>query len=120
MVCLFFHAAGIFINYGYGATETMATVSCFKSDIYNFDYSGSIMPEVSVKIAEQNEIIIKGKTIFKGYYNKPEETSKVLKDGWYYSGDEGYIVDDEYLVTTDRIKDLIKTSVGKYVSPHCS
>lgn len=113
----FFHAAGIFINYGYGATETTATVSCFKSNIYNFDYSGSIMPEVIVKIAEQNEILIKGKTIFKGYYNKPEETSKVLKDGWYLTGDEGRVIDNEYLLMTDRIKDLIKTSGGKYVSP---
>lgn len=113
----FFHATGIFINYGYGATETTATVSCYRSDVYNFDYCGSIMPEVSVKIGEDQEIFVKGKTIFKGYFNKPEETEKVLIDGWYKTGDEGYIVDDEYLVMTDRIKDLIKTSGGKYVSP---
>jgi long-chain acyl-CoA synthetase len=75
------------------------------------------MPEVSVKIGDQNEILIKGDTIFKGYYNKVEETLNVLKDGWYSSGDEGYVVEDEYLVMTDRIKDLIKTSGGKYVSP---
>jgi len=113
----FYHATGIFINYGYGATETTATVSCFKTNKYNFDYCGSIMPEVSVSISDQKEILIKGKTVFKGYYNKPEETAKVLKDGWYFSGDEGYIVDDEFLVMTDRIKDLIKTSGGKYISP---
>ncbi|MBU8893211.1 MAG: long-chain fatty acid--CoA ligase [Bacteroidales bacterium] len=113
----FFHAVGMFINYGYGATETTATVSCYKSDKYNFDYCGSIMPEVSVKIADQNEILVKGKTIFKGYFNKPEETTKVMKDGWYMTGDEGRIVDSEYLCMTDRIKDLIKTSGGKYVSP---
>lgn len=113
----FFHATGTFINYGYGATETTATVSCFKSDKYNFDYCGSIMPEVSIKIGEQKEILIKGKTIFKGYYNKPVETELVLKDGWYFSGDEGYVIDNDYLVMTDRIKDLIKTSCGKYISP---
>lgn len=113
----FFHAAGIFVNYGYGATETTATVSCFKSDIYNFDYCGSIMPETEITISDENEILIKAKTVFKEYYNKPEETAKVLKDGWYYSGDKGYVVDNEYLVMTDRIKDLIKTSGGKYVSP---
>ncbi len=113
----FFHATGTFINYGYGATETTATVSCFKLDKYNFDYCGSIMPEVFIEIGEQNEILIKGKTVFKGYYNKPEETALVLKDGWYFSGDEGYVVDEEYLVMTDRIKDLIKTSGGKYISP---
>lgn len=113
----FFHATGTFINYGYGATETTATVSCFKSDTYNFDYCGSIMPEIFIEIGDQNEILIKGKTIFKGYYNKPDETDSVLKDGWYYSGDEGFVVDNEYLVMTERIKDLIKTSGGKYISP---
>jgi long-chain acyl-CoA synthetase len=113
----FFHAAGLFVNYGYGATETTATVSCFKKDTYSFDYTGSIMPEVEIKIDENKEILIKGKTVFKGYYNKPEETAKVLVDGWYKSGDEGFVVNGEYLMMTDRIKDLIKTSVGKYVSP---
>jgi len=113
----FFHAAGFFVNYGYGATETTATVSCFRNNIYNFDYTGSIMPEVEIKIGENKEIMVKGKTVFKGYYNKPEETEQVLVDGWYKTGDEGYVVDGEYLVMTDRIKDLIKTSVGKYVSP---
>lgn len=113
----FFHAAGIFINYGYGATETTATVSCFRSDKYNFDYCGSIMPDVSIQISDKNEIMIKGKTIFKGYYNKPEETVKVFHDNWYLTGDEGYVVNSEYLVMTDRLKDLIKTSIGKYISP---
>jgi long-chain acyl-CoA synthetase len=113
----FFHATGTFINYGYGATETTATVSCFKSYTYNFDYCGSIMPEVFIEIGDQNEILIKGKTIFKGYFNKPNETESVLKDGWYYSGDEGFVVDNEYLAMTERIKDLIKTSGGKYISP---
>lgn len=113
----FFHAAGIFINYGYGATETTATVSCFRNDTYNFDYCGSIMPETEVKIGDNDEILVKANTVFKGYYNKPEETAKVLKDGWYHTGDKGYVADNEYLVMTDRIKDLIKTSGGKYVSP---
>ena len=113
----FFHATGIFIKFGYGATETTATVSCFRSDIYNFESSGNIMPDTSIKIGENNEILVKGNTVFKGYYNKPEETNEVLKDGWYYTGDEGYIVDGNYLVMTDRIKDLMKTSGGKYVSP---
>jgi long-chain acyl-CoA synthetase len=113
----FFHAAGIFINYGYGATETSATVSCFKSDRYDFDTCGTIMPGVEVKISGEQEILIKGKTVFKGYYNKPEETGKTLLDGWYHSGDQGYITTNGDLVMTDRIKDIIKTSVGKYVSP---
>lgn len=113
----FFHAAGIFVTYGYGATETTATVSCFKTKRYNFDACGSIMPGVEVKISDTGEILIKGSTVFKGYYNKPDDTSKSLIDGWYQSGDQGYITPDGDLVMTDRIKDLIKTSVGKYVSP---
>lgn len=113
----FFHAMGIFVTYGYGATETSATVSCFKSDRYDFNSSGSIMPRIEVRISGEGEILIKGNTIFKGYYKKPEETKKVLIDGWYYSGDKGYLTENGDLVMTDRIKDLMKTSVGKYVSP---
>lgn len=113
----FFHAAGIFVTYGYGATETTATVSCFRSKRYDFETCGTIMPGIDVKISDEGEILIKGGTVFKGYYNKPEETSKILKDGWYYSGDQGSITPTGDLVMTDRIKDLIKTSVGKYVSP---
>jgi long-chain acyl-CoA synthetase len=113
----FFHATGTFINYGYGATETSATVSCFKSDMYDFDTCGTIMPGVEVKISEAGEILIKGGTVFNGYFNKPEETGKILTDGWYHSGDKGYITPEGALVMTDRIKDLIKTSSGKYVSP---
>jgi long-chain acyl-CoA synthetase len=113
----FFHGAGIFINYGYGATETSATVSCFRSDRYDFDTCGTIMPGFEVKISNEGEILIKGENVFKGYYNKPEETGKTLLDGWYYSGDQGYITSNGDLIMTDRIKDLIKTSVGKYVSP---
>jgi long-chain acyl-CoA synthetase len=113
----FFHAAGIFINYGYGATETSATVSCYKSDRYDLDTCGTIMPGIEVKISEDGEILVKGGTVFKGYFNKQEETGKTLIDGWYHSGDQGYITQNSDLVMTDRIKDLIKTSSGKYVSP---
>jgi long-chain acyl-CoA synthetase len=113
----FFHSTGIFINYGYGATETSATVSCFRTDKYDFDATGAIMPGVEVKISEEGEILIKGGTVFKGYFNKPEETAKTLINGWYHSGDKGYITPGGSLVMTDRIKDLMKTSSGKYVSP---
>lgn len=113
----FFHATGLFVNHGYGATETTATVSCFESDIYQFGSVGNIMPGLEVKISDEGEILVKGKTIFKGYYKKPLETSDVLTDGWYHTGDEGNISEDGNLVMTDRIKDLFKTSVGKYVSP---
>ena len=113
----FFHATGIFINYGYGATETTATVSCFRTEEYDFDTCGTIMPDIYVKISDEGEILVKGGTVFKGYYKKPEASAEVLKDGWYYTGDEGKIKQKDALVMTDRIKDLMKTSVGKYVSP---
>ena len=113
----FFHAARVFINYGYGATETSATVSCYKSNTYDLDTCGTIMPGIEVKISAEGEILIKGGTVFKGYYRKPEETVNTLIDGWYHSGDKGYITPGGDLVMTDRIKDLIKTSSGKYVSP---
>jgi len=113
----FFHATGIFVNYGYGATETTATVSCFKNDEYEFESVGTIMPGLELKISDEREIMVKGKTIFAGYYKKPEATSEVLVDGWYKTGDEGQITSQGNLVMTDRLKDLMKTSVGKYISP---
>ena len=113
----FFHAAGVFVNYGYGATETSATVSCFRSDKYDFDTCGTTMPGIEVKISDKGEILVKGENLFKGYFKKPEETAKTIIDGWYHSGDQGHLTPNGDLVMTDRIKDLIKTSSGKYVSP---
>ncbi len=113
----FFHAAGLFVNYGYGSTEATATVSCFKDDVYEFESCGTVMPGTEVKISDQGEILISGATVFKGYYNKPGETAKVLKDGWYCSGDKGKFSEEGNLIMLDRINDIFKTSGGKYVSP---
>jgi long-chain acyl-CoA synthetase len=113
----FFHAAGLFVNFGYGATETTATVSCFKSDVYELESCGTQMPGIEVRISDKGEILVKGKTVFRGYFKKKSETDKVLVDGWYHTGDKGHFSDSGNLVMTDRINDLFKTSVGKYVSP---
>jgi len=113
----FYHGAGLFVNYGYGATETTATVSCFRDDVYEFEASGTVMPGTEVKISDTGEILIKGPAVFKGYYNKPEETAKVLKDGWYHSGDQGKFSELGNLIMLDRINDIFKTSGGKFVSP---
>ncbi|MBK3516399.1 AMP-dependent synthetase/ligase [Carboxylicivirga marina] len=113
----FFHSIGLYICYGYGATETTATVSCMPHQNYDFDYTGDIMPDIEVKINEENMILVKGGTVFTGYYKKPEETKEVLKDGWYYTGDQGSIPNPGKLHMTERIKDIIKTSTGKYISP---
>jgi len=113
----YFHAVGIYINYGYGATETTATVSCFKPHEYEFDSCGTVLPGVSVKFDENKEIMVKGKTVFRGYYKKIDETDEVLTDGWYKTGDEGYLTSEGNLMMTDRLRNIIKTSVGKFVSP---
>ncbi len=92
-----------------------------KKDKYDFVNTGSIMPEVHVKINEDDEqILVKGETVFKGYYKKPEATAEALKDGWYYTGDQGEITSDGKLCMKERIKDIMKTSTGKYVSPQKS
>lgn len=116
-VLKFFHAVGIFVNYGYGATETTATVSCFRTDEYFYGTCGTVMPGVEVKIGDNSEILVKGRTVFSGYYKKEKETAEVIKNGWFHTGDEGYLDDKNNLIMVDRIKDLMKTSVGKYVSP---
>lgn len=113
----YFHAVGIFINYGYGATETTATVSCFKDDEFEFESCGTVLPGVSVKFSENKEIMVRGKTVFRGYYKKPEKTAEVMEDGWYKTGDEGHLSSEGNLVMTERLRNIIKTSVGKYVSP---
>lgn len=113
----FFHAAGIDVKYGYGATETTATVSCFQDQGFEFGTVGEVMPGLEVKTTPEGEIMVKGATVFKGYYNKPAETAAALRDGWYYTGDAGSVYPDGRLVMTERLRDIMKTSVGKYVSP---
>lgn len=113
----FFHAIGMPLLIGYGLTETTATVSVFPDKGFKFGSVGLAMPELEVKIGPDDEIMIKGKTIMKGYYKKPVETAKVFEDGWFKTGDAGTLDDEGHLTITDRIKDLMKTSGGKYVAP---
>ena len=114
----FLHICGINIVYGYGLSETTATVSCFDLVGYEFGTVGSLMPDIQVKLGENNEILVKGKTVMKGYYRKPEETARVFtKDGWFRTGDAGKVNEQGALVLTERLKDLFKTSNGKYIAP---
>ena len=114
----FLHCCGINIVMGYGLSETTATVTCFPRKNFRIGSAGTNLPGIEVKIGENNEILVKGKTIMKGYYNKPEETAAVFtEDGWFRTGDAGYINEDGSLVITERIKDLYKTSNGKYIAP---
>ena len=112
-ICEFVHSVGINMLVGYGLTESTATVSCFLNQGYEIGSVGTVMPDVEVKIGDENEILLRGKTITKGYYKKAEATAAAIdKDGWFHTGDAGYLKGDQ-LYLTERIK----TSNGKYVSP---
>ncbi len=116
-ICEFVHSVGINMLVGYGLTESTATVSCFLNQGYEIGSVGTVMPDVEVKIGDENEILLRGKTITKGYYKKAEATAAAIdKDGWFHTGDAGYLKDGQ-LYLTERIKDLFKTSNGKYISP---
>ena len=114
----FLQSVNIPIAYGYGLSETTATV-CFYPEIgFQFGSIGEVMPGVQVKIdPRNNEILVKGKTVMSGYYNKPEETKRAFtEDGFFRTGDAGRL-EGNTLFFTERIKDLYKTSNGKYIAP---
>ncbi|MGR5141889.1 AMP-dependent synthetase/ligase [Photobacterium sp. DNB23_23_1] len=114
----FFHAIGINVKLGYGMTETTATVSCWDDRSFNPDSIGMSMPGAEVKIGENNEILVRGPMVMRGYYNMPEETAKnFTEDGFLKTGDAGHIDEEGNVFITDRIKELMKTSGGKYIAP---
>jgi long-chain acyl-CoA synthetase len=113
----FFHAAGILILEGYGLTETSAASVVNRPIGFKFGTVGQALPGTTLKIAEDGEILIKGRGVMRGYHNLPEQTAETIKDGWLFTGDIGEIDSDGVLKITDRKKDLIKTSGGKYVAP---
>jgi long-chain acyl-CoA synthetase len=113
----FFWAVGIPIYQGYGLTETSPIVSSNYPD-NRMGSSGKPIPNVQVRAAEDGEILVKGPCIMQGYYKNPEATREVLtEDGWFRTGDIGYVDKDNYLFITDRKKDLLKTAAGKFVAP---
>ncbi len=114
-----FTAARIVIMEGYGLTETspVIAVNRFNEDGRMFGTVGPLIDLVEVKIAEDGEILTKGPNVMMGYYKRPDLTAEAIKDGWYYTGDIGTIVDNKFLKITDRKKELFKTSGGKYVAP---
>ena len=114
----FFHSLGVNVKLGYGMTETTATVSCWEDHGFNPNSIGKLMPNVEVKIGENNEILVRGGMVMRGYYKKPEETANAFTaDGFLKTGDAGEIDEHGNLHITDRIKELMKTSNGKYIAP---
>ena len=114
----FFHSLGVNVKLGYGMTETTATVSCWEDHGFNPNSIGKFMPNTEVKIGENNEILVRGGMVMRGYYKKPEETANAFTaDGFLKTGDAGEIDEHGNLHITDRIKELMKTSNGKYIAP---
>ncbi|MEG9482606.1 long-chain fatty acid--CoA ligase [Mannheimia sp. HC-2023] len=115
---IFFQSIGINIKLGYGMTETTATVSCWSENNINVHSIGVLMPGTEVKIGEENEILVRSGAVMRGYYKKPEETAKAFTaDGFLKTGDAGELDAQGNLYITDRIKELMKTSNGKYIAP---
>ncbi|CAM3397140.1 long-chain fatty acid--CoA ligase [Nocardioides dubius] len=120
----FFHAAGILILEGYGLTELAAGAFVNHPDGYKLGTVGLVFPGSEMRIvdefgndAAEGEVWVKGPGVMEGYHNLPEETAKTLSDGWLRTGDKGSVDAEGYLTITGRIKELFKTSGGKYVAP---
>ncbi len=116
-----FLGANIFILQGYGLTETSPVVTLNRLSTNRIGTIGPVIPGVKVRVAADGELLVQGDNVMQGYYKMAEETEKVLQrydDGvWFHTGDIGTIDDDGYIRITDRKKDLLKTSLGKYIAP---
>lgn len=108
---------GIRIHEGYGLTETSPVIAVNNPKAHKLGTVGKPLPNVEARIAEDGELLVRGPSVFKGYWNKPEETKNAFVDGWFKTGDIGNVDADGFLSITDRKKDLIKTSGGKFIAP---
>lgn len=114
----FFHEQGILIIEGYGLTETAPTLTMNRPDAFRFDTVGKPYPSVTLKLAEDGEILAKGEVVFKGYHKDPAATAEAFsEDGWFKTGDVGRFTEDGFLQIIDRKKDILVTAGGKNVPP---
>ena len=117
-VNLFFQAMGLNLKYGYGMTETTATVCCYEDSQFKLGSIGTVMDGIEVKLGENNELLVRSPTVMRGYYNKPDATAEVMTaDGFLRTGDAGELDDQGNIYFTERLKERMKTSNGKYVAP---
>ncbi|GHT22724.1 long-chain-fatty-acid--CoA ligase [Bacteroidia bacterium] len=111
-------ALNIPLVYGYGLSETTATVTCYPRSQFEVGTVGKVMPETEVRIGDKGEILVKSASVMKEYYKKPKATATAFtEDGFFRTGDVGYLTENQGIVLTDRLKDLYKTSNGKYIAP---
>ena len=108
---------GICIHEGYGLTETSPVIALNSPQAHKLGTVGRPLANVEVRIAEDSEILVRGPSVFHGYWNQPEETRDAFEDGWFKTGDIGNLDEEGFLSVTDRKKDLLKTSGGKFVAP---
>jgi long-chain acyl-CoA synthetase len=113
----FFHTLDLLILEGYGQTEGTTASNCNLPDRYRFGTVGPALPNIEVQVADDGEILVRGPTVFAGYFRNEEATRDVLRNGWLHTGDVGALDADGFLVVTDRKKDIIVTAGGKNVSP---
>lgn len=117
-VNFFFQAMGLNLKYGYGMTETTATVCCYEDSQFKLGSIGTALCGIEVKLGENNELLVRSPTVMRGYYNKPEATAEVMtEDGFLRTGDAGELDSEGNIYFTERLKELMKTSNGKYVAP---
>lgn len=117
-IARFFHAAGILVLEGWGATETSAPATLNTPEAFRFGSVGRPLPGVEVRLADDGELEVRGPSVFAGYWRDPEATAEVLgEDGWYATGDIGRFDDDGFVWITDRKKEIIVTAGGKNIAP---